>query len=117
MCNRLLVIPNVETSVSEVFKSHGTLNSADFTLISIYSYHKGWMSKARKFLKLVEHLLQKNSKIGVMNNEKNSQFHEYHIRIKELLDQKYGEKKDAHTDIWELTPYHSNLSKILNYNL
>ena len=114
----LLVIPDFETSESEVFKSHGTLNSADFMLISIYSYHKGWMSKARQFLKAIENLLQKNSKIEVMkNDEKNSQFHEYYIHIKELLNQKYEGKEDAHTDIWELTPYRSNLGKILKQSL
>ena len=59
----LLVIPDFETSESEVFKSHGTLNSADFMLISIYSYHKGWMSKARQFLKAIENLLQNDNKI------------------------------------------------------
>ena len=110
----LLVIPNFETSESEVFKSHGTLNSADFMLILIYSYHKGWMSKARQFLKAIENPLQTDSNIEVMkDNERNSQFHEYYIHIRELLDQKYGGKEDAHTDIWELTPYRSNSGKIL----
>ena len=114
----LLVISDFETSESEVFKSHGILNSADFMLISIYSYHKGWMSKARQFLKAIENLLQDDSKIEMRKDkEKNNQFHEYYLHIKELLSQKYGGKEDAHTDIWELTPYRSNLGKIVKQNV
>ena len=62
----------------------------------------------------MENPLQTDSNIELMkDNKRNSQFHEYYIHIKELLDQKYGEKEDAHTDIWELTPYRSNSGKIL----
>ena len=110
----LLVIPDAKFSESEAVQSHGQLNAGDLMLMAIYSYHKGWIAKARQFLRPIKNLLQVRSTGKLAKNETQTPLHEAFSEIKNLLNQKYADKEDMKADTWEFTPYHSSSGKIAN---
>ena len=81
----LLVIPDSKLSETEVVQSHGQLNAGDLMLMATYSYHKGWISKARQFLRSTKYLLQRENNSILAKNETQRPIHEAFSHIENFL--------------------------------